>query len=117
MAHSPAVSGDQQDERILRNNQHGRYPRHQQPRAMSILVPIDESIGNNKKNSVKRPTPRASYAPESMQKKSTHLTTHDENRSVQQNKEKSHSVEGVHIYYPLEVLNNFKRNTLKQLPY
>ena len=78
---------------------------------MSILVPIDESIGNNKKHSVKRPTPRASYAPESMQKKSTNLTTHDENTSVQQNKEKSHSVEGVHIYYPLEVLNSFKRNT------
>jgi hypothetical protein len=74
---------------------------------MSILVPIEETPGKSKTGSEvrKRATPRASYAPESMQKKPAQITSRNENKSAQQpNSEKPHSVEGVHIYYPLEVL-------------
>lgn len=106
-AQSPALNRDQYDEGILRDKQHHRYPHHhQQPRAMSILVPIEETPGKSKNGSQvrKRATPRASYAPESMRKKPAQFTSRDENRSAQPNSEKPHSVEGVHIYYPLEVL-------------
>ncbi|XP_046447189.1 NADPH oxidase 5-like [Daphnia pulex] len=105
-AQSPARQRDQYDEGILRDKQHHRYPHHhQQPRAMSILVPIEETPGKSKTGSEvrKRATPRASYAPESMRKKPAQFTSRNENRSAQPNSEKPHSVEGVHIYYPLEI--------------
>lgn len=104
---APSSNGDQQEERIVRDNRQYRHMSHK-PRVMSILVPIDEASGNNKKMSElrKRSTPRASYAPESLQKKPTQSTSHEENKTEEPGKDRSHNtVEGVHIYYPLEVLD------------
>lgn len=98
-------TGEPHEERVLRDNSQYRHLSHR-PRVMSIMVPIDEASGNNKKSSVlrKRSTPRASYAPESLRKRPTQATSREENKAEQQSKDGRHNtVEGVHIYYPLEI--------------
>lgn len=101
-------TGEPHEERVLRDNSQYRHLSHR-PRVMSIMVPIDEASGNNKNSSVlrKRSTPRASYAPESLRKRPTQATSREENKAEQQSKDGRHNtVEGVHIYYPLEVFHS-----------